>query len=372
MAVLESLGCAYHLLAIHDALRADNTIEIEKVDRSSLYKARECFLILLDKADELYLQAMMKREGGIIYDTFFFEQDNYRILTLYPTLIKNSPNDVKIKRDFEMKYAKIVCQSGYINLTQFHYLTEEDKILLSILEEEHAMLHILDFKNPEVLRRNSDFPDHFYQFCHRQTGISGAKALIPLNSEDQFQVFAFAPVIQESIVTDLLETSRKYMHQVSAYEFSIVQCNAPAWFTRFPATCGKSHFFVSDVYNPAVGNSNFMCVSAKILNSIAKSVESLFNIRTPVFVVKTVSEFRLFVGVTEFFTGRGKYHLLLFIKGIQFSEIFSLEFIPEDFDRNEKRTFTFSYLLVCSQSTARNDTVHMYMVFHLLIPCMQP
>lgn len=41
MAVLESLGCAYHLLAIHDALRADNTIEIEKVDRSSLYKARE-------------------------------------------------------------------------------------------------------------------------------------------------------------------------------------------------------------------------------------------------------------------------------------------------------------------------------------------
>lgn len=161
-AVLESLGCAYHLLAIHDALRADNTIEIEKVDRSSLYKARECFLILLDKADELYLQAMMKREGGIIYDTFFFEQDNYRILTLYPTLIKNSPNDVKIKRDFEMKYAKIVCQSGYINLTQFHYLTEEDKILLSILEEEHAMLHILDFKNPEVLRRNSDLDQKLY------------------------------------------------------------------------------------------------------------------------------------------------------------------------------------------------------------------
>ena len=73
-----------------------------------------------------------------------------------------------------------------------------------------------------------------------QSGISGAKALIPLNSEDQFQVFAFAPVIQESIVTDLLKTSRKYMHQVSAYEFSIVQYNAPAWLTRFPATCGKS------------------------------------------------------------------------------------------------------------------------------------
>lgn len=161
-AVLESLGCAYHLLAIHDALRADNTIEIEKVDRSSLYKARECFLILLDKADELYLRAMMKREGGILYDTFFFEQDNYRILTLYPILIKNSPDDAKMKRDFEMKYAKTVCQSGQIDLTQFHHLTKADKILLSILKEEQDALHRLDFTNFEDLRRISNLDKKLY------------------------------------------------------------------------------------------------------------------------------------------------------------------------------------------------------------------
>lgn len=161
-AVLESLGCAYHLLAIHDALKEDHTIEIEKVDRSFLYKARECFLILLDKADELYLRAMMKREGGIIYDTFFFEQDNYRILTLYPILIKNSPDDAKMKRDFEMKYAKTVCQSGQIDLTQFHHLTKEDKILLSILKEEQDALHRLDFTNSEDLRRISNLDKKLY------------------------------------------------------------------------------------------------------------------------------------------------------------------------------------------------------------------
>lgn len=44
-------------------------------------------------------------------------------------------------------------------IAQLELETQEDKILLSILEEEHAMLHILDFKNPEVLRRNSDL--HF-------------------------------------------------------------------------------------------------------------------------------------------------------------------------------------------------------------------
>ena len=161
-AVLESLGCAYHLLAIHDALKEDHTIEIEKVDRSSLYKARECFLILLDKADELYLRAMMKREGGIIYDTFFFEQDNYRILTLYPILIKNSPDDAKMKRDFEMRYAKTVCQSGQIDLTQFHHLTKADKILLSILKEEQDALHRLDFTNSEDLRRISNLDKKLY------------------------------------------------------------------------------------------------------------------------------------------------------------------------------------------------------------------
>ena len=161
-AVLESLGCAYHLLAIHDALKEDHTIEIEKVDRSSLYKARECFLTLLDKADELYLRAMMKREGGILYDTFFFEQDNYRILTLYPILIKNSPDDAKMKRDFEMRYAKTVCQYGQIDLTQFHHLTKADKILLSILKEEQDALHRLDFTNSEDLRRISNLDKKLY------------------------------------------------------------------------------------------------------------------------------------------------------------------------------------------------------------------
>ena len=152
-AVLETLGCAYYFLAIHDALREDDTVDIEKVDRVSLYKARECFLILLDKADELYLTAMMKREGGVIYNTFYFEQDNYRILTLYPVLMKNLPDDdAKMKRDFEMKYARTQCQSGSIDLTQFCALTEKDRILFLALAEEINMLHMLDFKSRAYLQ----------------------------------------------------------------------------------------------------------------------------------------------------------------------------------------------------------------------------
>ena len=64
--------------------------------------------------------------------------------------------------DFEMKYAKTVCQSGQIDLTQFHHLTKADKILLSILKEEQDALHRLDFTNSEDLRRISNLDKKLY------------------------------------------------------------------------------------------------------------------------------------------------------------------------------------------------------------------
>lgn len=85
------------------------------------------------------------------------------------------------------------------------------------------------------------------------------------------------------------------MHQISADEFCIVQRNDPAWITKFPATCGKSHFFVINIQDSAVGNGNLMCISAKILNRVAESVESFLDIRTPVFFVKIITEFRPFI-----------------------------------------------------------------------------
>ena len=162
-AVLEALGCAYYFLAINSAIREDDTVDIEKVDRVSLYKARECFLILLDKADELYLTAMMKREGGVIYNTFYFEQDIYRILTLYPALMKNLPDDdSKMRRDFEMKYARTQCQSGSIDLSQFSALTEKDRTLLWTLAEETNMLHVLDFKSRVYLQSIPNLDKNLY------------------------------------------------------------------------------------------------------------------------------------------------------------------------------------------------------------------
>ena len=133
--------------AAYEYAQVEDMLELAK------QKGEDPFLILLDKADELYLTAMMKREGGVIYNTFYFEQDNYRILTLYPVLMKNLPDDdAKMKRDFEMKYARTQCQSGSIDLTQFCALTEKDRILFLALAEEINMLHMLDFKSRVYLQ----------------------------------------------------------------------------------------------------------------------------------------------------------------------------------------------------------------------------
>ena len=42
------------------------------------------------------------------------------------------------------------------------------------------------------------------------TRISGVEALVPLQGKDHLQIFTLVPVIQEAVVTDLLETGREY------------------------------------------------------------------------------------------------------------------------------------------------------------------
>lgn len=82
-----------------------------------------------------------------------------------------------------------------------------------------------------------------------------------------------------------------------------------------------------------------MGVSAKILDRIAKTMKRFFDIGTPFLMVQVTTELRPFVGITEFFTGRGKHKLLLFIKGIQGGKVFSFKGIPEDSDRDKKLLF---------------------------------
>lgn len=136
--VLETLGAAYYFLGIADATREDGIVDYLKIDYKSLYKARECFLIIIGKADKLYWAGTIRRIGLCIYNTFVFLQDNYRILSVYPDIKKyvdvhGQEDDDRFWRDIEMKYARIVCQSGKVNTDDFPHITRSDRILLETL-----------------------------------------------------------------------------------------------------------------------------------------------------------------------------------------------------------------------------------------------
>lgn len=132
-----------------------------------------------------------------------------------------------------------------------------------------------------------------------------------LKGKDPFQVFAFIAIIEETVITDLLETGWEYMHQVPPYELSALQCDYSLRFAVFFSPGGKCHLMFIYGKNTAVGYGNLMCVSAKVLDGIAKAVESLFDVWTPVFFIEEIPELRPFVRIFQFFTGSRKNQLVL-------------------------------------------------------------
>ena len=114
-----------------------------------------------------------------------------------------------------------------------------------------------------------------------------------------------------------------------------------------------------------------MGVTAKVLNGIAKSMKSLFDIRAPVFPIKTVFESLPFPGKLQCFTGSRENKFSLLVQSIQKRKIFPFELISKDSDRDKKFCRGFPDPVVRSQPSAREDAVHMNMVIQFLVPGME-
>lgn len=122
---------------------------------------------------------------------------------------------------------------------------------------------------------------------------------MPLKGKDQFQVFAFSPVIQEPIIPDLLKTRWEYMHQITADELDVFQNDHPARFTGLFPPGRKCDLLSIDRKDTAVGNGNLVGISSEIFHRIAKSMESFFYVRAPFLPIKEIAESRPFIGCGE-------------------------------------------------------------------------
>ena len=191
---------------------------------------------------------------------------------------------------------------------------------------------------------------------------------MPLKGKDQLQVFAFPTVIQKPIIADLLETGWEHMHQVTADEFDVIQSDYPARFPGLFPSGRKSDLLFIDRKDTAVGNSDLMGISSKILNRIAKTIEGLFEIRAPFLSIKEAAELRPFIGIPKMATGSGEGQAAVFVKRIEPCKKFSPEFIPEDFHGEKEAVCYLPYLMVGGKPSSRNNTVHMDMVVDFLVP----
>lgn len=152
--VLESLAAAYYHLAVYDATDRNGRIpDVRKIDFKALYKARECYLIIKGKADELFWSGTMRRMGLCVYNTFVFLNDNYRILTIYEDIRKYLPNlNDDEWRDVEMKYARISAQKGEIDPSDFVHITAKDRSLLNAIARASRCLSLIEDVTANVPR----------------------------------------------------------------------------------------------------------------------------------------------------------------------------------------------------------------------------
>lgn len=96
------------------------------------------------------------------------------------------------------------------------------------------------------------------------------------------------------------------MHEIATNKFGMGERNPAFRVFRLPASSRERDMRIGNRKNTAVGNGNFMCVTPKIFDSVAKFVEGLLDVRTPVLLIECVfkdipNRFRL-----QFFAGSGK------------------------------------------------------------------
>lgn len=140
--VRETLAGAYYHLAIRGALNEEGRIVTARIDWENLYKARQCFLIIIGQEDDLCFKGAIKRMGWEMFHTFAFLNDYYRILTLYPWMKDEFPfkNDAD-RRDVEIICANVMIQGGSIDQTLFSALTEEDRMMFQAGARINDFMH---------------------------------------------------------------------------------------------------------------------------------------------------------------------------------------------------------------------------------------
>ena len=204
-------------------------------------------------------------------------------------------------------------------------------------------------------------PDWFHYFRDWNTGELWGKFLMPLNTEDDTEIFLFVPVVQKTIVSDLLKSIREHMHHQAADKFIRWNINND-FFTVSVIFSPKWNLSAADRDNAWVCNGNAVGISAEVFNSISEAIEGFFYVGTPFLFIKSVPVPGPCVRVTKSFTWRRKNKSALSLIRIQISKEFATEFRTQNLHRDKKFVRWGFEPVIFSQTTTCNNAVDMGMV----------
>ena len=213
-------------------------------------------------------------------------------------------------------------------------------------------------------------PDWFHYFWDCNTGELWGEFLMPLNAEDDTEVFLFVTVVQKTIVPDFLKPIWEYMHHQAAYKFIRWNVNND-FFTGPVIFSPKWNLFTADRDNAWVCNGYAVGIPAEVFNGISEAIEGFFYVGTPFLFIKSIPVLCPCVRVTKSFTWRRKNKSALSLIRIQAGKEFTTEFRTQNLHRNEKFVRWSFEPVIFGQTTTCNNAVDMWMVIQSLSPCMK-
>ena len=87
------------------------------------------------------------------------------------------------------------------------------------------------------------------------------------------------------------------MHQEAPDKLPMTESDLPLWIPGFPAARRESNLCFRNGKDPVVGDRNPVGIASQIFDGVTKPVESFFDVRAPVFPVKTVFKSFPFRGI---------------------------------------------------------------------------
>ena len=184
------------------------------------------------------------------------------------------------------------------------------------------------------------------------------------------QIVLLESVIEKAVVSDFLKALWEDMEQEALYEFQRGYVDWARLLVIVPA-CGKNDFLLRNRYDSGIRNRDFEDIAAQVLQSIASAVKGLLDMGDPFCPVKGRFETIPRIGVVQVVQLSRKVKTLLGVGDVQRIEEFSSQHGTHDGFSNKEGAFRQNLqFAIWRQSTTREYSVDVRVIFKLLIPCV--